>query len=334
MPDKIAVLGAGAWGIALADLLTRGGQFVELWARTADVADMINSIHRTPRLHDIPLHPDVRCYTDAGRVLKDSVAVVSVIVSHKLRAFLRDTAPLWPRHVRVVSATKGLESDTYKRMTQVLSDEVPALSPDRLAVLSGPNLAGEVAQGKPASSVIAAYHQETARFFQQLLHSDAFRVYTVRDIVGVELCGAIKNVIAIAAGMCSGLQLGDNAVAAVAARGLAEIKRLGEAVGAYPETFSGLAGFGDIIVTCCGRGSRNRGLGEEIGRGKPPAQAIGERKSVAEGVKTVEALYQLSRKLGVSLPISEIVYAVLFQGFPVDKAADALMRRDARAENE
>ena len=332
MYNKIAVLGAGAWGIALADLLTRRGRRVELWARTADAADTINREHRSPRLYDIPLHPDLRAFTDAGRVLRDADAVVSVIVSHKLRGFLREIADLWPSGACVISASKGLEVDTCKRMTQVLADELPTLSPNKIAVLSGPNLAGEVALGKPASSVVAARHDDTVRFFQQMFHSDIFRVYTNADVVGLELGGAIKNVIAIAAGMCSGLNLGDNAIAAVATRGIAEIKRLGVKMGAHPETFSGLAGFGDVVVTCCGRGSRNRGIGEEIGRGKPPAQAITEKKSVAEGVHTVEALYRLSREMRVALPISEVVYRVLFDGLPVDRAVAELMSRDAKAE--
>ena len=332
MPKKIAVLGAGAWGITLANLLAQGGMPVLLWARTADAAGEINGAHRSSRLHDIPLHPDLRADTDAGRVLKGADAVVSVVVSHNLRAFLRDTARDWPRDALVLSATKGLERETCKRMTQVFADELPDLSEQRIAVLSGPNLAGEIAQNKPASTVVACRLEKSARYFQRLFHSDSFRVYTNRDVVGLELGGAIKNVIAIAAGMCRGLQLGDNSIAALATRGIAEIKRLGVKMGASGETFSGLAGFGDVVVTCCSQSSRNRRLGEEIGGGKPPQEAIKANKTVAEGVHTVAALYKLSREMGIPLPICEAVYKVLFEAFPAARTVGELMRREAKPE--
>ena len=334
MPENIAVLGAGAWGTALANMLTRNGHNVTLWARTADAADAINTQHRTPRLFNLPLHPDLRADTDVGRVLTGVDAVVCVIVSHKLREFVRHASPIWPRDAKVISASKGLEKNTCHRMTQVLAGELSQISQGQLAVLSGPNLAEEVALEKPASSVVAGYHRDTTSFFHRLFHSERFRVYTSEDVVGVELGGAIKNVVAIAAGMCSGLGLGDNAVAAVAARGIAEIKRLGRVMGASPETFSGMAGFGDVIVTCCSQGSRNRRVGEQIGQGKAPVEAVSEKKTVAEGVHTVVALYKLSQDLGVSLPISEIVYKVLFENFPAAKAAEQLMGRDAKSEVE
>jgi len=334
MTGKIAVLGAGAWGIALGHMLAYSGHRVNLWARTRDAADAINERHQTPRLYDLPLHPALRADTDAEHVLTGAEAVVSAVVSHQLRGFLRAVTKVWPRDAMVVSASKGLERGTCKRMTQILKDELPQVPKSRLAVLSGPNLAGEMARGKPASTVVAGHYRDTARYFQKLFHSERFRVYTSEDVTGVELGGAMKNVIAIAAGMCSGLALGDNAVAAVATRGIAEIKRLGVQMGANPETFSGMAGVGDIVVTCCSQGSRNRKVGEEIGRGKPPMEAVSEKKTVAEGVHTVVALYQLSRTLGVSLPISEIVYKVLFEDFPVSKAARELMGRDAKEENE
>ncbi|MDR3207644.1 MAG: NAD(P)-dependent glycerol-3-phosphate dehydrogenase [Oscillospiraceae bacterium] len=333
MTGKIAVLGAGAWGITLADMLTAQGHPVALWSRNGETARQINEEHRTPILKDIPLRPELSAFTDPARALDGAAAVVSVIVSHGLRGFLRSVSGAWPLGVPVLSASKGLEEHSCKRMSQVFLDELDGLTPEGLAVLSGPNLAGEIARRKPASTVVACPGSATAAFFQSLLHSEIFRVYTSRDVLGVELGGAIKNVVAIAAGMCTGLDLGDNAAAALATRGVREISRLGARMGADPETFAGMAGYGDVFVTCFSRGSRNRGLGEEIGRGRPPGMAIAEKRSALEGVHTVTALCELGRRFSVPLPISETVRRVLFEDLPAREALGVLMGREAKAEN-
>ncbi|MDR3238769.1 MAG: NAD(P)-dependent glycerol-3-phosphate dehydrogenase [Clostridiales bacterium] len=333
MQRKIAVLGAGAWGITLANLLTGKPDYhVELWSYNGETAADINRQHYTRVLRDIPLKPELMAYTDAARVLYGADTVVSVVVSHGLRDFLKSAQAFYPNGAKVISATKGLEKGECKRMTKVILEEWPAITEDRLAVLSGPNLAAEIAQEKPASTVIASSCKETAQFFQTLFHSETFRVYTSGDVAGVELGGAIKNVIAIASGMCAGLSLGDNAIAAVATRGVKEISRLGLKMDAKAETFAGMAGLGDVIVTCISRQSRNRAIGEEIGKGRRPAEIMAERKSV-EGIHTVVALHELARIHQTPLPICEMVYAVLFEGFPVTEVIGILMGRDPREEN-
>ncbi|MDR1537444.1 MAG: NAD(P)-dependent glycerol-3-phosphate dehydrogenase [Clostridiales bacterium] len=333
MGEKIAVLGAGAWGIAIASMLAgRSGLNVQLWSRNEAVARDINESRKAKALPGCLLDGRLHVSTDAKSVLEGADVAVLVVVSFGLRGFLASSAPFWPREAKILCCTKGLEEDSCKRMTQVIQDELAFVPLDQLAVMSGPNLAGEIAMGKPASTVIASESKETARILQGIFHSESFRVYVSDDVAGVELGGAIKNVIAIAAGICHGLELGDNSVAALATRGIREISRLGAKMGAKLETLSGLAGIGDVIVTCVSKQSRNRSIGEEIGRGAPPERVLSERKSV-EGIHTVKALHKLSKMHEISLPISEIVYKVLFEGFSAKDAGAVLMEREPQPEN-
>jgi glycerol-3-phosphate dehydrogenase (NAD(P)+) len=326
MVKKMAVLGAGAWGITLANMLSAREEFdVFIWSRNPSVAEEIKG-GQAAALAGVSLHKGIRVSTGAAEVLDGADVVASAVVSFGLRDFLKAAGSFWPRKAMVVNACKGLEETSGKRMSQIFFEELPWLEARQLAVLSGPNLALEIALGKPASTVIASQNIETAEFFQSIFHSDSFRAYASSDVAGVEFGGAIKNVIAIAAGICHGLELGDNCVAALATRGIREISRLGAKFGAMPETFAGLAGFGDILVTCVSPQSRNRSLGEAIGRGASPEKVLAERKSV-EGIHTVKALKRLSMEHNTHLPISEIVNRVLFEGFPAKEAGAVLMER-------
>jgi glycerol-3-phosphate dehydrogenase (NAD(P)+) len=331
MQKKTAVLGSGAWGTALANMLqARGESDVTLWSRNKEKAAELKEGYASS-LGGLALSKGLRIETDAKEALRDSDAVVCVVVSFGLREFLAKARSFWPREALVVNACKGLEESTGKRMSELFMEELPWMDKSQLAQLSGPNLAGEIALGKPASTVIASPSIETAEFFQRMFHSDTFRAYASNDLAGVELGGAIKNVIAIAAGICHGLELGDNCVAALATRGIREISRLGEKLGAKPETFAGLAGFGDVLVTCVSPQSRNRSLGEAIGRGGDPRELLAQRSSV-EGAHTVKALKALAQQTSTALPVSDIVYRVLFEGFPAKDAGAVLMEREPQHE--
>ncbi len=334
--SRIAVIGAGAWGTALAIVLGRKRTHeVRLWAREAEVRDSISS-RRVNQLflpgHEIP--DSVRVTGDLRAALLDCEIVVSVIPSQHCRHVFEQMHPLLTSHMLFVSATKGLENQTLLRMTEVLSQVLttPRNLP-RVGALSGPSFAIEVARGDPTAITIASCDGGLAETVQREFSDPCFRVYTNSDVIGVELGGALKNIIAIAAGVCAGLELGHNSVAALITRGLAEITRLVVACGGRPETMAGLAGLGDLVLTCTGGLSRNRSVGFELGRGlKLPEIIAGMRGMVAEGVSTTHAAMELARTHHVEMPITEQMDAVLHQRKPPREAIHDLMTRSSKSE--
>jgi glycerol-3-phosphate dehydrogenase (NAD(P)+) len=326
----IAVLGAGSWGTTLANLLAKKGQAVRLWAYEAEVVASINREHRNNLfLPAVPLVPDLRAFADPQEAVQDADVVLSVIPSHAVRSVVSRLSRTLDRGTLVVSATKGIEPASLELMSQVLSRELNA---PRVAVLSGPSFAEEVCQDQPTAVVAAAADLETAGEVQQIFATSRFRVYSNQDVVGVELGGALKNVIAIAAGILEGLGLGNNPRAALVTRGLAEMTRLGVAMGADPLTFAGLAGMGDLILTTTGALSRNRALGIALAKGETLEAYTAAHRTVAEGVNTAKAATQLARKHGVELPITEQVCAVLFEGKSAKQGVTDLMERTLKPE--
>jgi glycerol-3-phosphate dehydrogenase (NAD(P)+) len=329
--SRIAVVGAGSWGTTLADLLCAKGEEVVLWALEPEVAEGVNRRHRNDLfLPDAPLQPTLRATTDLPAAVRGAEIVVSVAPSHAVRRVMAEAAPGIAPAAVVVSASKGLEAGTHRRMTEVLAEVLPAR--DQIVALSGPTFAREVYERQPTAAVVAGCSAETARRAQEALGAPHFRLYTNSDVVGVELAGALKNVVAIAAGMLDGMELGHNARAALITRGLAEIARLGVALGARPATFAGLAGMGDLLLTATGPLSRNRSLGVEVGKGKRFEEVLERRLSVAEGVETARAALDLAAQAGVELPIVREVAAVLFEGQPLKQALGNLMERSLKSE--
>jgi len=328
----LAVVGAGGWGTALAIHLGRLGRTVRLWARDPMLARDIATTGENARyLPGIAIPEQVEATSSADRALEAAATVLVAVPSHLLEDVVAPMAQLVPPQAVVVSATKGLEPRRRQRISELLG----ALLPGRVvAVLSGPSFAREVAAGLPAALVVASADAVVARRLQHELAAPAFRLYTNRDVLGVELAGALKNVMAIATGLCDGIGLGENARAALITRGLAEMTRLGVALGAQPATFSGLAGLGDLVLTCTGSLSRNRALGREVARGRSLADVEAATRTVAEGVRTTATALSLAREVAVPMPICEEVGQVLFQARPVAEALGALLGRDPRAEEE
>jgi glycerol-3-phosphate dehydrogenase (NAD(P)+) len=325
---RVAVMGAGSWGTTLADLLCAKGDEVVLWAHEPEVADEINRRHRNDLfLPDSPLQPSLTATTDAFAAVGGAEVVVSAAPSHAVR---RAASKGIAAGALVVSASKGLEPQSHLRMSEVLTQ---VLAPGSvIAALSGPTFAREVYERQPTAAVVAALGEQAARRAQAALGAPHLRLYTNDDLVGVELAGALKNVVAIAAGILDGLGMGHNARAALITRGLAEIARLGVAMGARPATFAGLAGMGDLLLTATGPLSRNRSLGLEVGRGKALDDVVGRRLSVAEGVGTARAAVELAAQVGVELPIVREVVSVLFEGKPLREAIGQLMERSLKSE--
>jgi glycerol-3-phosphate dehydrogenase (NAD(P)+) len=330
MTDQVGVIGAGAWGTTLAIKLAEGERPVTLWAHTAE-ANRILELERENRryLPGVPFPPNVRVATDPAYLAEPHRLYLLAVPSAHLRATLHELAGTLEADAALLSVVKGIEEGTHLRMSEVIADEVPGR---RLAVLSGPNLAREIAAGKPAGSVVASGDGDLAEELAELLASDRFRVYTNPDVVGVELCGALKNVVALAAGMVDGLQLGDSAKAGIITRGLAEMTRLGAAAGANPLTFAGLAGVGDLIATCMSPLSRNRRAGELMASGMTWAEAAPRLQGVAEGVTTVRGALAMAAALDVELPIAERVDAVIHEGQAPMAAVAELMGRELKGE--
>lgn len=328
--SRIAVLGAGSWGTTLADLLARKGHDVRIWAHEAEVVESINLEHEnTVFLPDCPLAGDLRAMSSATEAVSGAAVVLSVAPSHVFRQVVSQARPGMDPAALVVSATKGIEPGSLLLMSQVLAELLPA---HPIAALSGPSFALEVYQGQPTAVVAAARHAETAAAVQEIFATPRFRVYSNSDSIGVELAGAVKNVIAIAAGILEGLGLGNNPRAALITRGLAEITRLGVAMGADPLTFAGLAGMGDLILTTTGALSRNRALGVALAQGHSLADHQATHRSVAEGATTARAALALAARAGVELPICAQVSAILFDGKPAPQAVAELMERTLKAE--
>ncbi|MGI8686161.1 MAG: NAD(P)H-dependent glycerol-3-phosphate dehydrogenase [Acidimicrobiales bacterium] len=330
MGTRVAVLGAGSWGTTVAALAC-GNVSTVLWARRAELAAAINAGHRNPDyLPDGVLPAGLVATASMEDALTGASVVVMAVPSHGFRAILERARPYLRAGTPIISLTKGLEEDSSKRMTEVIAEVVPA-SP--AGVLTGPNLAGEIMAGQPAASVVALEDESLAAEIQRLLGTDGFRVYTNNDVVGCEVAGALKNVTAIASGMGDGMGFGDNSRAALITRGLAELTRLGTALGGQPQTFPGLAGMGDLVVTCISRRSRNRHVGEQLGRGRSMAEVVAEMNMVAEGVKTSRTVLDLAATVGVEMPIAEQVVAVLYGGKTAAEALPALMQREAKPEH-
>jgi glycerol-3-phosphate dehydrogenase (NAD(P)+) len=330
---KLCVLGAGSWGIALTVHLKRAGHELTLWTHNPEMARELDEKRENKLLlPGIHLPSDIRITEDIGRALEGGEGVVLAVPSHVVRETAQKALPQWPGSLWIACATKGLEETTHLRMSQVLDQCFKDKAP--IAVLSGPSHAEEVSRKMPTTVVSASAEAGLAQTVQKAFHSDYFRVYTSTDVAGVELGGALKNVIAIAAGITDGLGLGDNAKAALMTRGLHEITRLGVALGAKAQTFAGLAGMGDLIVTCTSRHSRNRLLGEKLGKGATLEEALRQMVMVAEGVKTAHAAMALAREAKVEIPITEQVYQVLFEGKNAKEAVSALLARSAKPEQD
>jgi glycerol-3-phosphate dehydrogenase (NAD(P)+) len=325
-----AVVGAGAWGTALADLLARNDHRVTLWAYESDVVESINARHENARfLADATLHKSVRATGDVGEAVRGADVILFVTPSHVLRLIARRAVADVGDRATMVVASKGIERETLALMTDVVSEEI-ARRP--VVGLSGPSFAREVVQRQPTAVVAASRDESASVCVQQALSSDAFRVYTHHDLTGVELGGSLKNVMAIATGMAEGLGLGYNPRAALITRGLAEMTRLGVALGADPLTFAGLAGMGDLVLTCTGALSRNRQLGVEIGQGKRLDDLLAARETVAEGVYTTQSAHALASREDIDMPIVAAVYRILFEGNDPRRAIGELMTRELRAE--
>lgn len=333
--DKIAVIGAGSWGTALAKLLGDKGKKVWLWSHRQGQAEELERTRENKRyLPGCKLPDSVRVTADIGRAVSGHSLIVMVVPSHVYREVFTSLVPYLDNNGTLVSATKGIENDTLKTMTAVMADSLPATSRHRLGVLSGPSFAKEVAEQLPTAVTVAAKDIETAQALQEAFSTELFRVYTSTDVIGLELGGPLKNIVAIAAGICDGLGYGTNTRAGLITRGLAEITRMGVKMGANPLTFSGLAGLGDLVLTCTGNLSRNRQVGLLLGQGKKLEDIIASMDMVAEGVKTARSAWRLAQNRGVDMPILEQIYQVLYENKPCREAVNALLSRDLREELE
>lgn len=333
MRTSIAVIGGGAWGTALAAHAARLGHAVQLWAREPEVVRDVNEQHENRLfLERVALPSSIRASTDPAVVLDGAAIVLLVPPSAHLRAVVERIAAHVPSGARLAIATKGIEDDTLLLMLDVVAEELRSVPATALAALSGPSFAREVAAGLPTDVVVAAHDDASAAALQDALHAPFFRVYTSRDPVGVGIGGAMKNVLAIAAGACDGLGLGLNARAALVTRGLSEMARLGVALGGDPLTFMGLSGVGDLILTATGALSRNRTLGLKVAEGVDPAAYLASQRAVAEGYSTAKAAWLLAQKHGVDVPITEMVYRVLHEGLPLHDAMKTLMTRAQKEE--
>ena len=333
MTERIGVIGAGSWGTTLADLLARKGHDVTLWCYEPElVAEMHATGINSRYLPEIPLSPRLACTNSLDQAAADAGLVLFVSPTQVMRSVLGEVLPSLPQGIPLVSASKGIELGTLLTMSQLFKQLLPESRQREIAVLSGPSFSREVARQMPTAVTVAAADDGVARQVQTAFSTDCFRVYTNRDLVGVELGGAIKYVIAIAAGISDGLGFGHNTRAALITRGLAEMSRLGRALGADPATFAGLAGMGDLVLTCTGDLSRNRTVGIRIGQGETLDAILASMTMVAEGVKTTESAWMLAQRHGVEMPIIEQVYRILHEGKSARQAVIELMTRNPRAE--
>jgi glycerol-3-phosphate dehydrogenase (NAD(P)+) len=333
MGMRVGVIGAGAWGTALGHLMAQKDAEVIIWAYEPEVAEEINRHHENRTYFPgVELPESFRATNRFEECLKDRDLVFSVVPSHAVRSVMTQAAAHLPEGVPIVSASKGIENETLMTMSEVLEDVLPIVYHPMLAFLSGPTFAREVAQNAPTLASVAARFEKVAEEVQQKVSSLTFRLYTSTDVVGVELGGALKNVIAIAAGAADGMGLGTNTIAALITRGLAEMSRLAVKRGANPLTVSGLSGMGDLVLTCTGPLSRNRTVGQKLGKGMKVAEIIRDMRQVAEGIKTAKSVYNLARREEVVMPISEQVYRMLYEHVPAQEAVAALMSRSLKKE--
>ena len=329
---RVAILGAGSWGTAFAQIAADAGNEVSIWGRSQKTIEEINTDH-----HNFKFHPDnmlpksITASTDAQKILKDADVVVLAIPAQTLRQNLSDWGSSIPSDAFILSLLKGIEVGSLERMSQVAT-EVLGVDEQRVSVLTGPNLAGEIIKREPAASVIACSNETNAHHLQDMCATPYFRPYTSTDVIGCELAGSIKNVMALAVGMAIGLGMGDNTKATVITRGLAETARLGVAMGADPSTFAGLAGMGDLVATCSSPLSRNRSVGELLGRGSSMDQARAITKTTAEGVSSAPAVLALAKKFQVDMPIVEAVVDVVQNSLPPAEVVKRLMNRTTSSE--
>jgi glycerol-3-phosphate dehydrogenase (NAD(P)+) len=330
---KIAVVGAGSWGTAIADLLACKGFATHLWVFEKEVKEHIEQFHENKLyLPDHQLSPNLTASNDLVDVVSEKDLIVIVVPSHVMRNVTRQMAGHLSAGTIFTSASKGIEQKTHLTMSGVIKENLPEVEDDRMATISGPSFAKEVAQKMPTSVTVACRNPEIAARVQHVFATPYFRVYTSDDIVGVELGGSVKNVIAIASGMLDGLGMGLNTRAALITRGMTEVRRLGLHLGANPRTFTGLAGFGDLVLTCTGNLSRNYTVGIKLGQGKKLQQILDEMHMVAEGVKTAKSVYNFSRKLGVDMPICHEIYRILYDDLAPKEAVYRLMTRTLKQE--
>jgi len=331
--SKVAIIGTTGWGTTLAIMLSRKGLAVSLWARTEEEAERLNREKgNTIRLPGFPFPEGLQATASLDETLDKAGLVIFAVPSQNMRRNVRLAKEHLDSSMLILSVAKGLEVESVKRMSQVISEEIaPRLHPN-ICVLSGPNLSREIARGLPAVTVVAAYDAAVAARVQKIMATPLFRVYTNTDVVGVELGGALKNIIALAAGMVDGLEYGNNTKAGLITRGLAEITRLGVAAGANPLTFAGLAGLGDLVATCASPLSRNRFVGQELAKGRDLKGILSSMTGIAEGVTTTVAALKLANGLNEEMPIAEQVFRVLFKGLDVRQAVSELMVRELKHE--
>lgn len=330
--QRVAVLGTGSWGTTFAAVLADAGRDVVLWGRRSDVCEQITTEHRNEQyLPGVRLPEGVTATTDAAQALAGVDMVVVAVPAQSARSVLEPLAPLVPPGVVVVSLMKGVELSSDRRMSEVVREAL-GVEQDQVAVVSGPNLAREIAERQPTATVVASTSAATAQLVAGACASSYFRPYTNTDLVGVELCGAVKNIIAVAVGIAQGSGFGHNTMATVITRGLVEITRLGLALGADAETFAGLAGMGDLVATCASPLSRNHTLGVHIGQGSSLDEALAATSGTAEGVKSSTSVLELAGTVGVEMPITSAVVAVLHHGLPVEQMAQMLLTRPHKAE--
>ncbi len=335
MPISIGVIGAGSFGTALAKLLGDQGYDVRLWVFEADLCERmrqtgVNDMY----LPEVTLPKNVLPTNDLKEAVIGRDLLLSVMPSHVVRGVMARVTPLLETPVPIVSATKGIENDTLMLMSEVLEEVLPDGYRDELAYISGPSFAKEISKGLPTAVSVASYNPALSKRVQEIFSTTSFRCYTNPDVVGIEMGGAVKNVIAVAVGIADGMGLGQSARAALITRGLAEITRLSIRKGADALTFLGLAGVGDLVLTCCGDLSRNRTVGLALGRGQTLSQVLGDMKMVAEGVKTAKAANDMAKKLGIDCPILGETYAILYENKPARDALRAVMTRELKSEVE
>ncbi len=333
--SPVGVIGAGSWGTTLANLIAASGTEVNLWVFEKDLCETIRGTRENPYyLPGFKLHSNLQARNSLEEVVKNSRLLVMVVPSHVYRGVALDMLPCLRDDALIVNATKGIENDTLLTMSGIWREILPPGSNIKVLCLSGPSFAKEVMQKVPTAVTLAGEDIEITRKVQRVLSTDLFRIYTSLDVIGVELAGASKNVIALAAGVCDGLGFGYNTRAALITRGLAEISRLGVKMGAHPLTFSGLAGIGDLLLTCTGDLSRNRTVGFQLGQGKKLEEILGGMRQVAEGVVTAKSIHALAKKMEVDMPISEQVYRVLYENKDPRRVLRELMGRDLKHELE
>lgn len=329
---RVTVCGAGSWGTALAIVLSDNGHDVRLWTHRKAQADAINTTHKNENYLEIMIPEQIKAYANLEEAVANTDAIVLVVPTKAMREVCQQLNDVLKHHVTLIHASKGIEPQTRKRVSEMISEEMDNYAYEDIVVLSGPSHAEEVAQRQPTTVTVSSINNQFATFAQDLFFNESFRVYTSSDIVGIELGGALKNIIALGAGISDGLGYGDNAKAALITRGLAEITRLGTSLGANPMTFLGLPGVGDLVVTCTSVHSRNWRAGHLLGRGHSLDEVLDQMNMVVEGVRTTKAAYELSMEQDVEMPITNGLYNILFNDKSPKDVVRQLMNRDKRDE--